>query len=525
MELLALIIDTDEYQRSVARHVLQKHNWKVREAATVEAALSSVGELSSFKLIFCDADLSTQSVGPSADLTLLGELKKRCGETAQLVVTAAAGRPVTALEALLNGASEYLRKPLQEENLIELSRAVLARIFAVEREEKRYSFRSMASEVAPIAPEFIGESAAILKVFKDLANVVNGIRHDNLQRRKGENSPAPQPSVFVTGETGTGKELIAHLIHQHSSHSNGRFVPVNCSNLPPELAESELFGHMPGAFTGATKEKEGLWELADGGTLFLDEISEAPPSVLPKLLRVLQDGQVKRLGSNRLKQTRVQVIAASNREMQAEVNAGRFRADLYHRLSLHKLHIPPLRERLEDVPLIVEHLARRHFTRQVRFTQDALDALMTYGFPGNVRELENIVRGAARKSPNGVVYAVDLAAYVQMLEPPSETHRGELEALIARAASTDSTASSASSGEGLEEQLHRFKLQVVRETLARCDGNVTRAANALKISRPSLYRLIKELETEGKICRCRNAVQGLDVEQETNARSYSANVS
>lgn len=523
MELLALIIDTDEYQRSVARHILQKHNWKVHEAATVEAALNTVRELSPLKLIFCDAELSTQSVVSSSSLTLLGELKAQCEETAQVVIMAAAGRPVNALEAILNGASEYLRKPLQEEKIIECSRAVIERLRAVER-EGQYGFRAVASELNAFAPEFIGESAAIIETFKDLAKVVDDLRHTDAQRRGNANAPAPHSSVFITGETGTGKELIAQLIHQRTRQASGRFVPINCSSLSPDLAESELFGHVSGAFTGASKEKEGLWESADGGTLFLDEITEAPQSVLSKLLRVLQDGLVKRVGSNQLKPTHVQVIAASNRDMQEEVNAGRFRADLYYRLSLHKLHIPPLRDRLEDIPVIVEHLARRFFTRQVRFTQEALDVLMTYGFPGNVRELENIVRGAARKSPNGVVYAVDLASYVEMMETRTEAHRDALEALTERAA-TASTPSSALSSEGLDEQVHRFKLQVVRDTLARCGGNVTRAANALKISRPSLYRFIKELEADDKLCRCRYAEQELDVEQDANEHSYSAGVS
>jgi len=494
MELFALVIDADARERGVVRLILQEHNWNVCEAESVDAALCFARERPSWGIIFCDADLSTQSVNHPNGLTLLSELKRQYGEASLIVITAAAGRPITALDAILNGASEYLRKPLEEEKIVACSHIVLKRLLAVER-DKLYRSRATASEFTPIAPEFVGGTEAIIKVFKDLAQIVRGIRLDDVYRRKNTSGPDPQTSVFITGETGTGKELIAQLIHERSSHADGHFVPVNCSNLSPDLAESELFGHMKGAFTGATKEKEGLWEVASGGTIFLDEITEAPPSVLPKLLRVLQDGRVKRLGSNQWKQTHVQIIAASNRDMPREVSAGRFRADLYHRLSLHKLHVPPLRERLGDIPVIVEHLVRRHFTRQVRFSQEALDVLMTYGFPGNVRELENIVRGAARRAPDGVVYVSDLAAYVEMIKDHDVGHRAELIEL-ASAEETSLTDPPYPSHAGLEERVHQFKLQLVNDALAKCNNNVAQTARYLKISRPSLYKLLREIDRE-----------------------------
>ena len=524
MDLLALVIDADASQRRVVQEVLKSHDWEVREAESVDSAIGLVRGNSTWGIIFCAIELSTQNIDSSSSLMLLGELKRQCGEAAQVVITAAAGRPISALEAILNGASEYLRKPLEEEEIGKCSRAVIERLLAVEREGQS-GFRATASELNVAAPEFIGESAAIIRVFKDLAKVLSDLNQADEQRQRNKNAPAPQSSVFITGETGTGKELIAQLIHQRSRRASGRFVPINCSNLSPDLAESELFGHVAGAFTGASKEKEGLWEVASGGTLFLDEITEAPPAVLSKLLRVLQDGRIKRVGSNHLRQTHVQVIAASNRDIQAEINAGRFRADLYYRLSLHKLHVPPLRERLEDIPLIVEHLARRYFTRQVRFAQEALDVLMNYSFPGNVRELENVVRGAVRKSPDGRVYPADLSAYAEMIESRAEPRPDELMALTAEAALNISTASPAIANEGLDAQVHRFKLKLVRKTLARYDGNVTRTAHALRISRPSLYRLIKEIDTEEELCRCRSGEQRSNIEHDTNVHSYATGVS
>lgn len=518
MDLHALVIDANACQRSIVRNALERHNWKVREAASVDAASSFIRQPSSWRLVFCDAELSTQSVNSTCGLTLLGELKRCCGESAQVVITASTGSPISPLEALLNGASEYIRQPLQEEKILEFSHGILERLRAADREEREKQCGSLTSGLVPIAPEFVGESEAIIKVFKDLARIVSGIRHDDAERQRTKRTETPQTSIFISGETGTGKELIARLIHQHSSQTNGRFVPVNCSSLSPDLAESQLFGHTPGAFTGALKEKEGLWELADGGTLFLDEITEAPPSVLPKLLRVLQDGQMNRLGSNRIKQTHVQVIAASNRDMRGEINAGRFRADLYHRLSLHKLHIPPLRERLEDIPLIVQHFARRHFTRQVRFAQEALDVLMAYSFPGNVRELENIVRGAARKSPDGVVYTYDLAAYVEMIAVNDATHHADLNELAMIAKDNSLTAYADASGEGLDEQMHRFKLQVVRETLTRYSHNISQTARALKISRTSLYKILKDIEREDATRRVERHAH------ETSERAFAAGV-
>src|SRR5215210_6204935 len=324
MNLHALVIVADAEERGVVRNTLYKQQWKVCEAPSVEEA-SRIIDRFSWNLIICDAAICMRRTGPSQDLTWLSELKSRFGAKAQIVITAAAQESsIGPLEAILNGASDYILKPCREEKIAECSRRVIERLRAAEREAKEahLASRLRAPDSPPVLPKLVGESDAIIGVFKKLAQIVENIYLDGL----GETGPpARLPSVFITGETGTGKELAAHLIHRHGSQSKGEFVPVNCSNVSNELAESELFGHEPGAFTGAGRERRGLWELADGGTLFLDEITEAPASVLPKLLRVLQDGMVKRLGSNKWRRTNVQVIAASNRDMQKEVNEGRFR--------------------------------------------------------------------------------------------------------------------------------------------------------------------------------------------------------
>lgn len=496
MDLHALVIDPDTAERHVLSDVLRCRSWNVREAGRVEEALSLLDQ-HRWSLVFCDATLSLQLTDQSNGLTLLGELKGSLGATTKVVITARAGMPVTALEVLLNGASDYIRKPYREQNIVECSRAVIERLRAAELEARNAQRTASvtSTESLPSVSSFVGESDAIIKVFKQLAHIIESVHHD-ISRCHELVADARLPSVFITGETGTGKELIAQIIHRRSGQSNGQFVPVNCSSLLLDLAESELFGHVAGAFTGALKEKEGLWETASGGTLFLDEITEAPSSVQPKLLRVLQDGQVKRLGSNKWTHTCLQIIAASNRDMQQEIAAGRFRADLYHRLSLHRLHLPPLRERLEDIPLIVDHLMRKHFTRRIDFTDNALDVLMGYDYPGNVRELENIVCGAARKSPEGRVYGADLRSYMELTAKGSALARDSAAKQQIKLAAIRHAAVQPpeSENDGLDERLQRYTQRLVQDALAESGGNITRAARKLKISRPRLYKLLAESE-------------------------------
>ena len=267
-------------------------------------------------------------------------------------------------------------------------------------------------------------------------------------------------------------------------------MPINCSTLPADLAESELFGHEPGAFTGAVREKKGLWELANGGTLFLDEITEAPYAVLPKLLRVLQESTFKRLGSNRWIPVDVQVVAASNRDLKAEIQAGRFREDLYHRLSLFEFHLPPLRERREDIPLLVTHFARRYAVHPVKFSRDALDLLVQHSWPGNVRELENVVRAAVSHAADGMIYAVDLLPRLQSNRDVNATCLGRSD-LTASGAEEKLTTSPVP----LVAQVKEFKLKTVREALRQHRGNITHTAAALGMTRPTLYKLLKEIDS------------------------------
>jgi DNA-binding NtrC family response regulator len=483
MEFHALVVDRDAAERRLVGETLRDDGWQVREACSIEEALLIIDSPPG-KLVFCDAQLSTGSLDNTHRTNLLDLLKKRLGMSAQIVVTAASGAHISAVEAVLNGASDYIIKPITAAQIRERSRVALNRLRAVYTEAEYHTpiLKGQSAQSSPSSNGLIGESDAMVRMLRDLARIL-------LSTRAERNAGAPR--FLITGETGTGKELLVRLIHSYSGRVEKPFVPVNCGALPVDLAESEFFGHEAGAYTGAGREKPGLWEAASGGTLFLDEICEAPTRLQPKLLRVLQDGAVRRVGSNRQIPVDVQIIAATNRNVQEEINAGRFRRDLYHRLSLYELSIPPLRDRREDIPLLVNYFATKYASDavRVRFSRDAIDYLRAQTWRGNVRELENVVRAAVVGSPDGMVYAADLQEQLRGFEGAEAT----------KSEDADNTGINAEAApllpepdQGLEKIVNNFKMKIVREALAKHNGNVTRAANMLKISRPSFYKLLKE---------------------------------
>jgi anaerobic nitric oxide reductase transcription regulator len=285
---------------------------------------------------------------------------------------------------------------------------------------------------------------------------------------------------LITGETGVGKELVVHAIHARSRRSEKPLIQVNCAALPEALAESELFGHVKGAFTGAHDHRAGKFEVADGGTLFLDEIGELPLSIQPKLLRVLQSGEVQRVGSDRLLRVDVRVIAATNRDLTEEVRAGRFRSDLYYRLSVYPLHVPPLRDRRDDVPLLSGHfldLARARLgVGQLRLTPPAREALRQHDWPGNVRELEHMLLRAALRASEGRRHETIVIDAV---------HLG-LDGAAAPAAATAMT-------HPLREAVDAFQAQLITRTITECGGNWAEAARRLGLQRGNLHRLADRL--------------------------------
>jgi two-component system response regulator AtoC len=471
MEFLALVIEPDASLRRLMREALYEDGWRVVEACAADETLTVIRRQPTYPLVYCADNLWKVEAESTDGSSIPDTLRKYLGATAYVVITGAEDNSTGALEAILTGASDYIRRPYLADDIRKPARLVKQRLQAACREDARPALSICPDAIENKASELnlVGASEALVSVFKVIARSLaphhssagnNGFEKDNRKR---------SPTYFITGETGTGKELVAHLIHRRSSYAGGAFVPINCSALPSDLAESELFGHEQGAFTGAIREKKGLWEIADGGTLFLDEITEAPRSVLPKLLRVLQDKTIKRLGSNRLIPVDAQIIAASNRDLRAEIRAGRFREDLYHRLSLFKLHIPPLRERREDIPLLVTHFVQHYAARPVKFSRDALELLIEHPWLGNVRELENVVRAAVSHAADGMVYAVDL---LPRLQTSQEINRP------------------------FNAQVKEFKLKTVKEALRQHRGNITHTAAALGMTRPTLYKLLKELKAE-----------------------------
>jgi anaerobic nitric oxide reductase transcription regulator len=325
--------------------------------------------------------------------------------------------------------------------------------------------------------EILGTSPAVTRLRREIALVA-----------------ASDLAVLITGETGVGKELVAHHVHEASSRADEALIHVNCAALPLSIAESELFGHVSGAFTGATRDRAGKFEVASGGTLFLDEIGELPLEIQPKLLRVLQQGELQRVGSDRVHRVDVRVIAATNRALEREVEAGRFRADLYHRLAAFPVHVPPLRDRRSDIPILAAHfadaVARRLGLASVRFTDAARDRLVSADWPGNVRELENVVsRGVLRASYGRDLRqptVVDVDSLDVRQSPASESVR-------AGAAAASSPETERAPAAPLADRVEAFERQAIMDAVARHGGNWAAAARELGLHRSNLHHRAKRL--------------------------------
>lgn len=404
-------------------------------------------------------------------LDLLREIKERSPLTEVLMLTADS-RLESGIEAMKAGAYDYLTKPL---NLGEL-RQVCAK--ALEKSALVRKTKRLETELSIKAtqPKLIGKSPAIEEVRQTLARI----------------APSDSP-VLIEGESGTGKEVVANLLHQLSPRAGEAFIPVNCASLQEGLLESELFGHRKGAFTGAVEDRQGLFAVADGGTLFLDEIGEMPPHVQAKLLRVLDTSRYRSVGESRERDVDVRVVAATNRDLAARVEEGTFRQDLYFRLNVVGIWIPPLRERLEDIPLLVDHYlsTRRGGFRgeaPLRLSPDLIPVMESYSWPGNVRELINYLERACLLCTGGVL----------RLEDPrtSLINRGlaQIGAAVSGAVTGGSEGAppAGAAGDAITlEQLERYHIEAI---LQRTGGNVTEAARRLGINRRTLHRKLKQYE-------------------------------
>lgn len=454
--LQALVIDDEPLISNFIAKILTSDGWSVSKARTAEQAFEMLPE-KPWLLVFCDVIL-----GGTDGYEVLRRFSEKLAET-RFVLMTGYGSAAGALDAIAFGAYDYLVKPFTVDDILNIARAV----------REQHQMRSRENAADSSAPQgYVSDISLIGKSpkFVECLKTVGRIAATNLP-------------VLITGESGTGKEIVAQSIHQRSNRAGGSFVAVNCGAIPFELIESELFGHAKGAFTGADRERMGLWEEADGGTILLDEITETSPLFQVKLLRALQQGEIRRVGSNKTLKVNVRVIAATNRDIEEEVRQGRFRQDLMYRLNAVMIHLPPLRERVEDIPLLAAH-----FTRQIRpsnmsvtFSPSALEILENYSWRGNVRELENAVCHAVSLCGD-VVYPQHLPArLLQVNENSSEQFR----AVETSATQNDEWLS-------LAEMQVKYVVQVLTHT----GGNKQAAARLLNIDRKTLARVIKRSEAE-----------------------------
>jgi DNA-binding NtrC family response regulator len=420
-------------------------------------------------------DLRMPDIGGLDVIRAIREIDPRC----QAVLMTGYATVDTAVEAIKLGAMDYLSKPLdfaRLEHLLTSIREEIARrrsILAIESDvAKRLEFCGM-----------IGRGPLMQELFGMIRRLAPHVR-----------------TALVTGETGTGKELVARALHQTGPRRERRFVTVNCSAVVETLFESELFGHMRGAFTGATENKPGLFELADGGTLFLDEIGELPSSVQAKLLRVLELGEVQRIGSLDARRVSVHVIAATNRDLRLEVAAGRFRSDLYYRLNIVEIALPPLRDRREDIPYLTAAFVRETSERLQKpvagLTPGAERVLSAGHWEGNVRELRNVIERACILADDEFISERQLGAGMSLVPPPSV-----VAVLAAR-----SSQPLARAGAESKDLLVTVERDHIQRALARAGGNKKAAAKMLGLSRRALYRRLERLDLSDTITRRRDAV-------------------
>jgi two-component system, NtrC family, response regulator AtoC len=452
-KMRALVIDDEPQVREFVAGVLGEEGWQVGESETAERAFVMMGERP-YALVFCDVMLS----GGEDGFAVLRRLTDEQPD-AHIVLMTGYGSAAGALDATAFGAFDYLLKPFGVAEVLAVSAAVRARL---ERGRRATPESEKTAYVHTSDLALIGRSPAFVKVMKLVGRLA-----------------ATSLPVLITGESGTGKEVVARAIHRRSARASTPFVTVNCGALPSELIESELFGHVRGSFTGAERDRPGLLEEADGGTLFLDEVTETALAFQVKLLRVLQQGEVRRVGSNRTTHIDVRVIAATNRDPEKEVSEGRFRQDLFYRLNAVSLHLPPLRERREDIMPLARHfaaaVARGTRARAPHFSRDAVRLLEQYDWPGNIRELENAVVRAAAISDE-TIRAEDLPDRIR-------AHRGE----ATPSAKGVAEVTGADEWPTLSEVEGRYVGRVLRHT----GGNKQAAARILSVDRKTLLRMIR----------------------------------
>jgi len=445
-----LVVDDERSMREFLEIFFRREGFEVVTASGAPSALLCL-ENDDIDVVITDMQMPEGS-----GLDVLHGARQLAPEAIVVVITAFATTD-SAIEAMKEGAYDYITKPFKVDELrLVVEKALEKKDLFRENQRLKSELRSQAR-----CRSIIGSSAAMQPVF-DLITQVAGTK----------------TNVLVSGESGTGKELVARAIHDQSSRSERPFVAINCGAIPENLLESELFGHIKGAFTGAVQNKEGLFEAAEGGTLFLDEVGELPLALQVKLLRVLQEKTIRRVGGTQDQRVDVRLLSATNRRLEEEVEAGRFREDLYYRLNVIQVDLPPLRERIDDLPLLIQHFVEKFSTELEKpiegVSEEAMNELLRYGFPGNVRELENIVERAVALTR---CETIDVAVL-----PPTVTSTR----------ASDDQLRIPPEGVKLESLVEDYERRLLDEALREARGVKKKAAHLLGISfRSFRYRLEK----------------------------------
>lgn len=442
-----LIVDDEQTFREVLCRVFEDEGYEVCDAPDGPSAIEIASD-KDIDVALCDLNMP----GGMDGIQVLERITQLSPQTSILIITAY-GTLETAVAALRKGAYDYIMKPvvfediiLKIKHLLERKQLALENQWLRQELQQRYDFHNI-----------IGKSEAMQRVYRLLEKIAS-----------------TESNVLITGESGTGKELVARAIHYNSSRRNERFVPVECGSIPGDLLESELFGHVRGAFTSAIRDKDGLFRIAEGGTLFLDEIAELPPKLQVKLLRSIEEREIRPVGETGSVRIDLRLIAATNVDISEAVQQKRFREDLFYRLNVIEVNIPPLRERKEDIPLLVKHFIARYnkqLGRNFKAVENiAMRALLNYEWQGNVRELENVIERAMVLGEEEIITLQDL--------PPHLAESGKtLES------STD-----------LKEAMRIYERQHIMRVLEEADNDKKQAAEMLGIGLSSLYRKIEELD-------------------------------
>lgn len=439
-----LVVDDEAHMRILLKRILEKENYAVESASSGEEGLEHLDK-GWFDLVISDLQLPGMH-----GLEFIKKVKES-SPTIPCIVLTGYGTIPSAVTAMKEGAFEYLTKPTDNDEI----KLVVEKVLDLHRQVRDVERVRRQHEDGSDFHNIVGRS----KPMKALFHAIKIVARSN-------------STVLIHGESGTGKELVARAIHHHSPRYNRPFVALDCGTLPETLLESELFGHVRGAFTGAISNKKGLFEDADGGTLLLDEISDTTPAFQSKLLRALQENEIRPVGNNRIIKIDVRVIASTNRDLKREVDRGTFREDLYYRLAVVPIIVPPLNRRREDIPLLVEHFIKKYCEHNgiepKYISTNSLRVLMNHSWRGNVRELENVIERAVLMSPGSQVnpealYPVEIAEE----ETPLPLHQATREA---------------------KTNLERQKIMAA---LQKAEGNRSRAARFLGISRATLYEKLK----------------------------------